>query len=103
MSRILPKMESHYMQLEKIYFFPEFIHSILLAVLKLAYLLHADLKLVILLSRFVECWEYMGILPDHSFLILIVKYVPILKGKSNLIYHFGHLKKRNVSPGIREA
>lgn len=79
MSRMLPKMDSKYMQLEKIYFFPEFIHSILLAVLKLVYLLHSDLKLVILLSRFGECWDYMGILPYHSF--LIIKYVPILRKK----------------------
>lgn len=42
MSRMLPKMDSNYMQLEKFYFFYEFIHSILLAVLKLVYLLHAD-------------------------------------------------------------
>lgn len=52
MNRMLPKMDSNYMQLEKFYFFHEFIHSILLAVLKLVYLLHADHKLVILLSRF---------------------------------------------------
>lgn len=56
------------------------------------YLLHADLKLVILLSQFGECWDYMGVLPYHSFLILIIKYVPILREKSNLIYHFDHLK-----------
>lgn len=55
MNRMLPKVDSNYMQLEKFYFFHEFIHSILLAVLKLVYLLHADHKLVILLSRFGEC------------------------------------------------
>lgn len=52
MNRMLPKTDSNDTQLEKFYFFHEFIHSILLAVLKLVYLLHADHKLVILLSRF---------------------------------------------------
>lgn len=92
MSKMLPKMDSSCMQLERFYFFLGFINPILLAVLKFVYLLHAGLKLVILPSQFDECWDCMCSLPYQSF--LVIKYVPVLMGgKDNLNYHFVHLKK----------